>query len=206
MDKNGIRKPQQQRSIEKKQWIIEAGYALFTQKGFHNTNTMEIAKAAGVSTGTVYSYFQDKKDIFKACLTKYYEEIINPVYRTISEVRDLANLEDVIARIIDTSIEAHTTSRSAHDEIMAMTFLDEDIRKLALEFEEKSVLTLAELLREAGIRLEHPHEKIHTAFNLVESYCHEAVYHRHEFIDYEVMKREVVAMILGLLKPSSADS
>lgn len=206
MDKNGIRKPQQQRSIEKKQWIIQAGFALFTQKGFHNTNTMEIAKAAGVSTGTVYSYFKDKKDVFMACLRQYYDEMIDPLYKTISEVRDLDSLEEVVTLIIDKANEAHTTSRAAHDEIMAMTFLDEDIRKLALEFEEKSVLTLAELLREAGIRLEHPHEKIHTAFNLVESYCHEAVYHRHEFIDYEVMKREVVAMILGLLKPSGADS
>lgn len=201
MEKNVIRKPQQQRSIEKKQQIIQAGFLLFTEKGFHNTNTIEIAKAAGVSTGTVYSYFKDKKDIFIACLSHYYESLISPVYRTLSEIKETSSLEELVIKIIDKSVEEHIASRAAHDEIMAMTFLDEDIREIAMEFEERSVLTMTRLLQEAGIGLEHPHEKIHTAFNLVESYCHEVVYHRHSFLNYDVMKCEVVALIMGLLKP-----
>ena len=59
---NAIRQPIQERANEKKQKIIEAGYKLFAEKGYYNTNTQEIAKAAGVSTGIVYSYFKDKKD------------------------------------------------------------------------------------------------------------------------------------------------
>lgn len=201
MEKNGIRRPQQQRSIEKKQLIVQAGFALFTSKGFHNTNTIEIAKAAGVSTGTVYSYFKDKKDIFIACLTVYFEDITGPIYKTVSEIKDVSSMEELVVRIIDKSVEEHIASRSAHDEIMAMTFLDQDIRRLVMDFEEKTVLTLARMLQDAGINLEHPHEKIHTVYNLVESYCHEVVYHRHPFLDYDAMKREVVAMILGLLNP-----
>ena len=57
------RNPQQKRSIDKKNRIIEAGFELFKEQGYYNTNTTEIADKAGVSTGTVYSYFKDKKDI-----------------------------------------------------------------------------------------------------------------------------------------------
>ena len=61
---NAIRQPVQERANEKKQKIIEAGYKLFAENGYYNTNTQEIAKAAGVSTGIVYSYFKDKKTYY----------------------------------------------------------------------------------------------------------------------------------------------
>ena len=59
-----IREPKQKRAIEKKEKIIKAGFDLICQNGYHNTNTAEIAKRAGVSTGIVYQYFKDKYDIF----------------------------------------------------------------------------------------------------------------------------------------------
>ena len=59
-----VRNPIQKRSIEKKEKIIEAGFELICEKGYYNTNTVEIAKKAGVSTGIVYQYFNDKHDIF----------------------------------------------------------------------------------------------------------------------------------------------
>ena len=57
---NEIREPIQKRSIEKKEKIIKSGFELICEKGYYNTNTAEIAKAAGVSTGIVYQYFKDK--------------------------------------------------------------------------------------------------------------------------------------------------
>ena len=58
------RMPTQKRSIEKKNKIIEKGFELMCEKGFHNVSTPDIAKAAEVSTGIIYQYFNDKKEIF----------------------------------------------------------------------------------------------------------------------------------------------
>ena len=44
--KNDIRQPQQERSIEKKNRIIQAGYELFSEIGYYGTNTVEIAERA----------------------------------------------------------------------------------------------------------------------------------------------------------------
>lgn len=68
---NEIRIPKQKRSIEKKNAIIKASYDLFCKKGYHKTNTAKIAKAAGVSTGIVYNYFQDKSDILIEVIKSY---------------------------------------------------------------------------------------------------------------------------------------
>ena len=73
--KKEVREPQQERSIEKKNRIIEAGYKLFSEVGYYGTNTAEIAKRAGVSTGIVYGYFQDKRDILISVLSIYIESI-----------------------------------------------------------------------------------------------------------------------------------
>ena len=75
-----IREPRQERSIEKKNRIIRAGYELFSEVGYYNTNTAEIAKRAGVSTGIVYGYFRDKKDILTAVLTLYMDKICEPIF------------------------------------------------------------------------------------------------------------------------------
>lgn len=64
MSKSEIRVPTQKRSIEKKENIIKAGFELICEEGYYNTNTAKIAKKAGVSTGIVYQYFNDKHDIF----------------------------------------------------------------------------------------------------------------------------------------------
>ena len=39
-----VREPKQERSIEKKNKIVQAGYELFSQVGYYNTNTAQIAK------------------------------------------------------------------------------------------------------------------------------------------------------------------
>lgn len=79
MSENEIREPVQKRSIEKKERIINAGFDLICQKGYYNTNTAEIAKAAGVSTGIIYQYFKDKHDILLAGIERYASDIFYPM-------------------------------------------------------------------------------------------------------------------------------
>ncbi len=62
------RHPQQQRSRLKQQAIFKATAELFAEKGYTNTNTKDIAARAGVSIGTLYFNFKDKKQILLAML------------------------------------------------------------------------------------------------------------------------------------------
>ena len=78
---DNIREPKQQRAIEKKEKIIEAGFNLICKNGYYNTNTAEIAKEAGVSTGIVYQYFKDKYDILIEALEKYGDDIFFPMLK-----------------------------------------------------------------------------------------------------------------------------
>ena len=56
--------PLQKRSIAKKNAIVATAKEMFLEEGYVAVNTNEIAKQAGVSVGTLYSYFKDKREIF----------------------------------------------------------------------------------------------------------------------------------------------
>ena len=48
--------------------ILEAARKVFAGKGFHEAKVDDIAEAAGVAKGTVYLYYQSKRDLYFAAL------------------------------------------------------------------------------------------------------------------------------------------
>jgi AcrR family transcriptional regulator len=54
-------------SLRRRQ-IVDAAVGLFVEKGFHRTTTREIARAAGLSIGSLYEYVVSKEDLlFLVC-------------------------------------------------------------------------------------------------------------------------------------------
>lgn len=58
--------PTQQRSKEKLERILNAGYEVASEVGFEATTLAKIAKRAGVATSTVYTRFKDKEALLHA--------------------------------------------------------------------------------------------------------------------------------------------
>lgn len=62
------RRPGRPKSEEKADAIREAASQLFMSEGMGRTSMDAIAQAAGVSKQTVYSHFNSKDDLFRACI------------------------------------------------------------------------------------------------------------------------------------------
>ena len=54
----------------KRRQIIDGARAVFLSMGFDGASMGEIARAARVSKGTLYVYFKDKDELFKAIVEK----------------------------------------------------------------------------------------------------------------------------------------
>ena len=80
-----VRIPTQKRSIEKRNKIVEKGFELMCNNGYHKTNTSDIAEYAGVSTGIIYQYFNDKKEIFIEGVKNYSDNIMFPLLDIINK-------------------------------------------------------------------------------------------------------------------------
>ena len=46
--------------------ILAAALTLFSEKGYHNVSMHGIAKKAEFATGTLYKFFSNKEDLYKA--------------------------------------------------------------------------------------------------------------------------------------------
>jgi AcrR family transcriptional regulator len=53
--------------------ILEAATRVFAEKGFRRSTTREVARAAGVSEGTIYNYFEDKDALLMAIVDRLNE-------------------------------------------------------------------------------------------------------------------------------------
>lgn len=196
-----IRIPTQKRSIEKRNKIIEKGFELMCNNGYYNTNTNEIAKYAGVSTGIIYQYFNDKKDIFIAGVENYANKIMYPMLNTLKTQKiDLNNLDEILSDMIDNFIKSHTISKKAHEELMAMSHLDEDVKNIFKNSELEMTNKIVSLLENNEITTNHLKEKVHIIIGVIDNLCHEIVYHKHEQLNYDIMKKEVINLITSMLK------
>jgi len=71
---------------ERRRLILESARDLFARKDFLKVNVREIAKAAGVSVGTIYNYYADLNELFLDIFLKSAEEI--------TEILDQENKEE----------------------------------------------------------------------------------------------------------------
>jgi AcrR family transcriptional regulator len=90
-----VKQPRWQRRAEDRpREISAAALEVFAEKGFAAARVEEIARRAGVSKGTLYLYFKDKEDLFRAVV----RDAIAPNVAAITEA--ISTMEAPFAEVI----------------------------------------------------------------------------------------------------------
>ena len=197
---DNIREPRQQRAIEKKEKIIESGFNLICKNGYYNTNTAEIAKAAGVSTGIVYQYFKDKYDILIEGLEKYGDSIFFPLLNAKDIKFDKKDFDVLLKKMINHYISNHKVSNIAHEEIMSMVHSDKRVAEYYYKRELEMTNSIKDVLINNGFKDNNLSEKVHIMIGLIDNLCHEVTYHKHSDMNYDIMTDLVINNIKELFK------
>ena len=74
--------------IDKKADIINSGRELFYSKGFKYTKVSDIAKMAGIGTGTFYNYYSSKEKLFLDIYIKESKDVQKRMAESIDENDD----------------------------------------------------------------------------------------------------------------------
>lgn len=195
-----VREPIKKTSIAKKERIIKKGFELMCNKGYHNVSCVDIAKYANVSTGIIYQYFNDKRDIFIEGTKDYADKIMFPMLGIIDNKDvDKKNIREVLVKMIDSYIKTHTIKKEAHEELMAMSCLDKDIANIFNDREMLLTMKVSSILIKGGFNNKNIEEKVHLLIGIIDNYCHEVVYHKHNDLNYDVMKEELLDIIVNFL-------
>lgn len=195
-----VREPIKKTSIAKKERIIKKGFELMCNKGYHNVSCVDIAKYANVSTGIIYQYFNDKRDIFIEGTKDYADKIMFPMLGIIDNKDvDKKNIREVFVKMIDSYIKTHTIKKEPHEELMAMSCLDKDIANIFNDREMLLTIKFSSILIKGGFNDKNIEEKVHLLIGIIDNYCHEVVYHKHKDLNYDVMKEELLDIIVNFL-------
>ena len=197
---DNIREPKQQRAIDKKEKIVKVGFDLICENGYYNTNTAEIAKEAGVSTGIVYQYFKDKYNILIEGLEKYGDDIFFPMLKTKDVKFDKKDFDKLLKQMINHYISNHKVSNVAHEEIMSMVHSDKRVANYYYKRELEMTNFLKEILLNNNFKNDNLYEKVHIMMGLIDNLCHEVTYHKHDNMNYDIMTNLVIENIKNLFK------
>ena len=120
--------PKQERGIMTRDRIIAAAEKRFSEKGYHNTNSKEIAAEAGVAVGTFYGYFKDKKTVFLKVLERYNQRVMGKVSTPPDgKNREWESAKDLLAHLLLNALAAHDLSPRFHKEATSMRYSDPDV-------------------------------------------------------------------------------
>lgn len=126
--------------LRKRQDILEAALNLFAEKGYHNVTMHEISAKAEFAIGTLYNFFKNKEDLYKALILETAEEfrdaILEAVEQSDDEVEKLRNFVKTKGEIFRAHIPVIRLYFSeTHGESFSLSAgLDSEIRKLHDEF------------------------------------------------------------------------
>lgn len=199
MDKKDVRIPQQKRSIEKKENIIDAATRIFMKQGYFNTNTADIAKAAGISTGSVYAYFTDKKDILLACLYRFGETLSNQISEKVGSLSSTKDISSTIENVLRIFVNNHLWTKLLHDEIMSLKYIDNDVKNYFDYIQKFMMKAIKNQLEASGYSFTHEHEQTFLLFQMIIGIEDQLSFNQSSDIDQDILINECTNAIIQMI-------
>lgn len=108
---------QTRRRLESRRRLLDAAEDLFVDLGYDRTRPQDIARHAGVATGTFYLHFRDKEDVFLAFADRAQERMLGDC---------AAQLEGVVGvtRRLRVFLRAMLEHAGRHPGVLQVAFLD----------------------------------------------------------------------------------
>jgi AcrR family transcriptional regulator len=118
--------PRTARGVRTRAALVAAARTVFERDGYLDTRLTDITAEAKVSTGSFYTYFTNKQEIFAAVLEEAQEEMLHP------HVRQVLDTEDPLA-VIEASNRAYLDAYERNADLMRLleqvATIDDDVRE-----------------------------------------------------------------------------
>jgi AcrR family transcriptional regulator len=115
--------------------VLEAAERVFERDGFIDARVADIAREAGVSHGTFYTYFDSKADVFREVASA----VIDDVYQALDTAASHDNARDVIRAANEVFIAAYQRHATMLALIEQVATFDEHFREMRLELRHRLV-------------------------------------------------------------------
>jgi len=95
------KKPQQERSIQRLDTIMEAAVHLIAENGVGSFKMTDLAARAGVPIGSLYQFFPERAAVVRALHDRHTERVESAAQRVFSKVTSLSEAEALLGMAVD---------------------------------------------------------------------------------------------------------
>ena len=139
--------PKQERSKQTKEKIIQAAIGLFQERGYEKTTSNDVASKAGVSVGSFYVYFTDKRQLLLTIFDRLSDELFKNIFDSMrAEHLFDADLRPRIRQAVANAIVDKQKHSGLHRVIHELVLKDEDFAARHKIVMERSISRLKELI------------------------------------------------------------
>jgi AcrR family transcriptional regulator len=193
------RRPQQRRARQTVDAVLDAVARILKREGMKAVTTNRIAEVAGVSIGSVYQYFPDKRAIFVALHQRHIEQIDRLVEAKLFE-HAASPVEDLIGAMMEAMIEAHATDPELYELLLTeVPHRAEGTRAFAVRLHGAFRLAISSRVHELRSRRDLD-KVVFVVTHMVESLSHGAVLRRPPGLSLAAAKKEAVRAVVAYLR------
>lgn len=151
----------------KQQRIVEVAIKMFAEKGYANTSTAEIAKAAEVAEGTIFKHFGTKDNLLLSIIIPYLKDFFPSIAdETFSEVmsENVTTFEQFFKALLKNRIEFIAENREIFQVVIKEIFYREELKNELLPYFGETIITrinnVINLFKQRGEIIDIPNERI----------------------------------------------
>jgi AcrR family transcriptional regulator len=152
---------------EKQEKIVESAIQLFAEKGYANTSTAEIAKASGVSEGTIFKHYGTKDKLLLSVILPFISELFpymaqELIKKTLPE--NTTTFEQFLRSLIKDRVEFVTENREVFQIVVKEIVYKDELKKELLPYALANIPPILkkvlEEFKERGELVDLPTDKI----------------------------------------------
>lgn len=195
------RKPQQRRALQTVEAVLDAVIRILKREGFDRVTTNRIAEVAGVSIGSVYQYFPDKRAIFVALHERHIEQIDRMVESKMLE-HAASPLETLMQAMIGAMVDAHVPDPELYELLLnEVPHRAEGTRDFAVRLHGAFRLAIGARVHELPPKRRRDLDTVvFVVTHLVESLSHGAALRRPTHLTLAEAKNEAVRAVMAYLR------
>ena len=166
------KKPLTKKAVKTQQKLLMATIEQVAKHGYHNITVDEIAKACGMSTGSAYRYFKNKKEMLIAAIEFYYSNIQKFSKTEDTQLAEFNSPQAMIEYVLQQFYQIHKKYYAIHEELESLRYIDADIREVYEKIKWNAVDALIPKCAAKFGEVPNLRERLYVAIGVLENCAH----------------------------------
>jgi AcrR family transcriptional regulator len=199
-DSTPRKQPKQDRSQATVEAILMAAAHILAESGAEKFTTNRVAELAGVSIGSLYQYFPNKKALLFALAQQQAQQMIQLAQQHLTDVENLT-IPEVIQHIVRAAIAAHSVNPRLH-QVLHEQISREEVMPAGADVQVENALRSFLDQRRDQIKPQNLDLTVFIISCTIESLIQRALLDRSDWMNNGELEQEITELLSGYLVKS----